>query len=142
MKKCFNCGYESQDGNFCPGCGGSLVDVEQNQQEQAEQVTVEQPVVAEQPVMQQPPVQQYYPPVSSEEVSVGSWVVTILLSAIPCVNLIMFFVWAFGGGAPVSKSNWAKAQLIFVLISAVISLIASIVIAATGASIINSLYYY
>ncbi len=139
MKKCYNCGYESQDGNFCPGCGGNLVDVEQIQQSQEEQSVVEQPVYD-----YQQPVQQMYQPmpaVADEEVSLGNWMVTILLTAIPCVNLIMLLVWAFGGGAPKSKSNWAKANLIYVLISLAISLITGIIIGIAGASLVGGMYY-
>lgn len=49
-------------------------------------------------------------------VSVGNWMVTMLLMCIPVVNLIMLLVWAFGSGAEASKSNWAKAALIWALI--------------------------
>ena len=49
-------------------------------------------------------------------VSVGNWLVTYLLMCIPIVNLIMLFVWGFGGGTPVSKANWAKASLIWMVI--------------------------
>jgi fatty acid desaturase len=49
-------------------------------------------------------------------VSIGDWIVTFILMAIPLVNIIMLFVWAFGGGAPESKANWAKANLILYLV--------------------------
>jgi hypothetical protein len=39
---------------------------------------------------------------------------------IPLVNIIMLFVWAFGGGAPPSKANWAKASLIWLAIFIVV----------------------
>lgn len=53
-------------------------------------------------------------------VSMGDWMITMLLMAIPIVNLIMVFVWAFGGGAPLSKANWAKAMLVWMLIGIVL----------------------
>ncbi len=53
-------------------------------------------------------------------VSMGDWMITMLLMAIPIVNLIMVFVWAFGGGAPLSKANWAKAMLVWILIGIVL----------------------
>lgn len=56
-------------------------------------------------------------------VSVGNWFVTLLLMAIPLVNLIMLFVWAFGGGANPSKANWAKASLIWMLIGIALTVI-------------------
>lgn len=49
-------------------------------------------------------------------VSVGDWVLTILITAIPIVGFVMLFIWAFGGNAPKSKENWAKATLIWFLI--------------------------
>lgn len=49
-------------------------------------------------------------------VSVGDWILTYLLLCIPIVNIILVFVWAFGQNTPVSKSNWAKALLIWMLI--------------------------
>ena len=47
-----------------------------------------------------------------EPVSLGDWIVCYLLMCVPCVNLIMLFIWAFGSGHKKSKANWAKAQLI------------------------------
>jgi len=49
-------------------------------------------------------------------VSVGEWLVTMLIAAIPLVNLVMLFVWAFGSNTKLSKANWAKASLIFLVI--------------------------
>lgn len=62
---------------------------------------------------------QYNAPV----VRVGEWVVTILLLAIPVVNLIMLFVWGFGGGANPSKANFAKASLIWMAIGIVLCIL-------------------
>lgn len=72
----------------------------------------------------QPNVQQGYPQVQgSSVVSLKDWMITILLLAIPVVNLIMLFVWAFGGGTNPSKSNFAKASLIWALIGIVVYVI-------------------
>lgn len=50
-------------------------------------------------------------------VTVKDWLIVMLLMSIPLVNLIMPFVWAFGGGnIPESKKNWAKAMLLWALI--------------------------
>jgi len=53
--------------------------------------------------------------------TVGQWVLTLFLTAIPVVGLIMLFVWAFGSNTSISKSNWAKAALIWMLIGIVLS---------------------
>ena len=46
-------------------------------------------------------------------VKTGEWVITFLITSIPLVGIIMLFVWAFGSGTNESKSNWAKAALIW-----------------------------
>ena len=47
-----------------------------------------------------------------EPVSMGEWLVSMLLMMIPCVNLVLVFVWAFSKTEKKSKSNYFKAQLI------------------------------
>lgn len=64
--------------------------------------------------------------------SVGDFVISMLLSIIPLVGLILLFVWAFSSGTNVNKANWAKAQLIFILAVIVLYF-------ALFASILNSL---
>lgn len=56
-------------------------------------------------------------------VSIGEWVITMIIMMIPLINLIMLFVWAFGSGTSESKANWAKASLIFMLVGIVISIL-------------------
>ena len=48
----------------------------------------------------------------SEEVSVSEWIITIIITVIPIVNVIMYLIWAFGNNAKPSKANWAKASII------------------------------
>ena len=67
--------------------------------------------------------------------TVGDWVLTIFLTCIPCVGLILLFVWAFGSGTNRSKSNWAKAQLIWVAIGIIVTII---LYAVVGAAIISA----
>lgn len=45
-------------------------------------------------------------------ITLGSWIVTILITLIPIVNIIMLFVWAFSSSTNPCKANWAKASLI------------------------------
>ena len=54
-------------------------------------------------------------------ISVGEWVITIIFIAIPIVGFIMLFVWGFGSNIQPSKANWAKATLIMIGISIVLS---------------------
>lgn len=55
-----------------------------------------------------------------EPVSMKDWLVTLLIMLIPLVNIVMPFVWAFGGGTNPSKANFFKAQLILAAIGIVI----------------------
>ena len=60
-------------------------------------------------------------------VSVGNWMLTLFLTAIPIVNIIMLIVWAVSSSTPASKSNWAKAALLWMLIAIVLGVILSVV---------------
>ncbi|SEO37522.1 hypothetical protein [Paenibacillus sp. OV219] len=61
-------------------------------------------------------------------ISVKDWMITMLLLAIPLVNIVMLFVWAFGGGANPSKANYAKAGLIWALIGIVFYVVVIVLI--------------
>lgn len=52
-----------------------------------------------------------------EPVKVSEWVLALVLMMIPCVNIIMMFVWAFSSTEKKSKSNFFKAYLIFFAIA-------------------------
>ncbi len=67
--------------------------------------------------------------------TVGDWVLTYVLTCIPCVGLIMLFIWAFSKTEPKSKSNWAKAMLIVTAVVLVLSLI-------FGASMASAMFNY
>ena len=50
------------------------------------------------------------------EMSVGDWLITFLITAIPIVGIVMLFVWAFGTNDNTTRATWAKANLIMILI--------------------------
>ena len=52
--------------------------------------------------------------------SIGDWIITSIILAIPIIGFVMLFVWGFGGNTHPSKANWAKASLIVIGISFVI----------------------
>ena len=66
-------------------------------------------------------------------VSIGEWIITFILLAIPIVNIIMLFVWSFGADVNQSKKNYAKASLI---LFAVIIALNVIIFAVSGPSLI------
>lgn len=68
-----------------------------------------------------------------EPVKMGEWLISLLITLIPCVGLIMVFVWAFGSTEKKSKSNFFKAYLVFWVIIIVIALAYVFSLAAAGA---------
>lgn len=61
--------------------------------------------------------------VTNQPISVGDWFITMLITAVPIVGIVMLFVWAFGNGTNVTKANWAKAMLLWMLIGGVITVL-------------------
>ena len=59
---------------------------------------------------------------SQDATSTGQWVLTLFLMCIPVVNIVLLFVWAFGSNTAESKRNWARANLIWILIGIVLSI--------------------
>ena len=53
--------------------------------------------------------------------SVSDWLVTLLLMLIPLVNLILLIVWAVSDSGNRNRANWAKAYLLVLLVSIVLS---------------------
>lgn len=130
----------------------------QNQLQSSEQGQFQQPyqqqTTYQQTAYQQPyqqPYQQSYQQQSyqtgnsdlEEPVSFADWMLTTLVMLIPCVNIIMLCVWAFGAGTKKSKSNYCKAMLVWMLISVVLSFVLGGVFMATIAAIMQEqgMYY-
>ncbi len=96
------------------------------------------------PVPTPPPVYQPYMPTMPVQddreipLSLGQWVLTLILLCIPCVNIIMLFVWAFGDGNQ-SRKNFARANLIITLISVVLGVILGLVFGTAMAGIMSQM---
>lgn len=73
---------------------------------------------------------------NNEPMSVGQWVATMLLLAIPLVNIILLFVWAFGSNVNTNKKNYCRAALI---IAAVVLVLYILFFIAFGAMIFSGL---
>lgn len=53
---------------------------------------------------------------NEQPISVGQWMLNLFITYLPLVNFIMLIVWAVSNDIPKSKSNWAKARLIWMAI--------------------------
>ncbi len=77
-------------------------------------------------------------------ISLGEWILILLLMSIPCVNIILCCVWGFGSQGNITKRNFCRAQLIFIgisiLFSVILIVIMSVVIGTIGMSTLP--YYY
>ena len=83
----------------------------------------------------QVPYQQNSPLDLEEPMKMSEWLISLLITLIPCVGIIMIFVWAFGSTEKKSKSNFFKAYLVFGVIRIVIYLIYVFFYAVYGISI-------
>ena len=64
------------------------------------------------------------------EMTIGEWLITFIITAIPLVGFVMLFVWAFGDGTHPSKKTWAQAYLILFAIMIVLGIIFFSIIAS------------
>lgn len=82
------------------------------------------------------PYQQGGPELESP-MTLGEWLLTLILLAIPCINIIMVFVWGFGQGSSTTKKNFCRAYLILMAIGIVLSFLFSSALIAMIASLGN-----
>jgi hypothetical protein len=47
-------------------------------------------------------------------ITIGNWLVTLILLVIPLVNIIMLIVWAASGSTHPSKKTFAQAYLVLI----------------------------
>lgn len=94
-----------------------------------------QPYVQQSYAPQYAPQQGYAP--SNPDDSIGSWMLTLFILGIPLVGFIYLLVVAFGGSRSESRQNFARAALIWQLISIVLSVVLFLILLASGASFLN-----
>lgn len=74
---------------------------------------------------------------NTTDMSVGAWVGTLILTAIPLVGFICLIVWAVSSSPEKrSRKNWAIAQFIIMLISIVLTIV---LVAAFGSGLVDAL---
>jgi hypothetical protein len=88
-----------------------------------------------------PPPQQPYYRVDTSPLTIGQYMVMFLLMAIPLVNIIMLFVWAFGDNN-MNKKNFGKAALIWGIICTVLSIIFFVFVYASLRTAFNNFDFY
>lgn len=71
--------------------------------------------------------------------TIGQWLIVSLVMSIPCVNIVMLFVWGFGNG-PQNRANYCKAALILWIIGVALTVVISAVVGMSAQDIISSGY--
>lgn len=79
---------------------------------------------------------------SEKTMSFGDWMLTLLLTYIPIVNIIMLIVWSVDAKTNTNKKHFAWAQLVFMAIGVVVSIIFSTLIVGMILSLVGNGYYY
>lgn len=59
---------------------------------------------------------------TDEVMSIGHWIMVMIVLAIPFVNIIMYVIWAFSSSTNPNLSNFCKATLILGLIGIFIAI--------------------
>ncbi len=67
--------------------------------------------------------------------TVGQYIITFIVSAIPLVGLILLLVWAFDSSTNLNKKNFARAYLIMQIIAVVLSTILVIIVGVFAAAV-------
>ena len=60
---------------------------------------------------------------NSQVLNYKEWALTIFITGIPLVGIIMLLVWAFGDSTNIHKKNWAKGNLLLMVIMFVLFLV-------------------
>lgn len=159
---CSKCG-SLVSGSFCPQCGAKMENAVNLNKEEDTMPTVNQPQpMGSSQSMGYPQTTTYnnnanyapmpnYPQIANvnaertEDMTVGQWVGTVILSQLGLIGLIFLLVWAFGD-TPQPKKNFAKGMLLAMVIIFAASMV--IGLACVGcfglglSEIIDSGYYY
>jgi len=152
---CEKCGSEMLDtAKFCPSCGAKAdpVDIEE-QVTATDTVEEKEPLVediaetnepepAEEPaakaeVEEKPEKKETPPPPPpkytggkdlTKPISTASYFFMFFLMALPLIRLIMLLVWSFSDNVNVNKKHFAHAVFIWVLVSLILAIVATVVL--------------
>lgn len=104
---------------------------QQHQQQQYQQQRQQQyrPV---QQYGQQPYQQQQMRMIPPDATTTSEWVLNLFLVAIPILGFILLLVWAFGSKTAPSKKNWARGNLVWILIGIIIAIALTVAAIAMG----------
>ena len=65
-------------------------------------------------------------------ISIGDWILTFILLAIPVVDLVMLIIWAVSVSTHPSKKTFARAYLILIGLIFCVGILAAFILPALG----------
>lgn len=151
---CKNCSAQIPDGSkFCTVCGHKIVvepfvapKPQQPPQTEPTQVPPQAPYTQIPPQVQQGHVPPYNLNGTQQQtvskntaldvpLTVLDFFLMSLLSFVPIIGFIFLLIWAFSGNANINRKNYARAALIWILVSIGLVILLSII----GSGILNSM---
>lgn len=151
---CKNCSAQIPDGSkFCTVCGHKIVvepfvapKPQQPPQTEPTQVPPQAPYTQIPPQVQQGQVPPYNlndaqqqtmskNPALDAPLTVLDFFLMSLLSFVPIIGFIFLLIWAFSGNTNINRKNYARAALIWILVSIGLVILLSII----GGGILNSM---
>ena len=151
---CKNCSAQIPDGSkFCTVCGHKIVvepfvapKPQQPPQTEPTQVPPQAPYTQTPPQVQQGHVPPYNLNGTQQQtvskntaldapLTVLDFFLMSLLSFVPIIGFIFLLIWAFSGNANINRKNYARAALIWILVSIGLVILLSII----GGGILNSM---
>lgn len=78
----------------------------------------------------------------NKEMTMGKWLLTLLIISIPCVNIIMLLVWAFGNGDYPARKTFAQAYLIYLVVVFVLSFMFGFIMGLTMPAMMSTMSGY
>lgn len=146
-KRCTRCGnFLMDDERFCTRCGENVSSIPPEGGSQYVSGNSQQPspqYVNTTGQTTQQTTYNYAPqPIHQDEMTLGKWVLTIIVTTFfSIISLVFLFVWGFGDG-PESRRNYCKAMLIVKAISIALAIVFSFVWLGIFGAFIGSLADY
>lgn len=114
---------------------------QQQYQQQAAQQRYQQQMAQQRYQQQMPQHANRWQPMN-DVTSTGEWFLNLFLVAIPVVGFILLLVWAFGSNTAASKKNWARANLIWIIVGIVLTIILVVVATLLGVDVPSYIKHY
>ena len=68
------------------------------------------------------------------ELSVGDWILTLIVLGIPLVNVVMYLYWAFSSSVHPTRRNFSRASMVLFVVGAVLYVVLVFLIGVGTAS--------